>query len=51
MAQLTGRDALFLCNYLDGTDFPIEEPSPFNPKWFSDKFHMAGLCYEISIFL
>lgn len=33
---------------VDGTDFPIFEPKPFNPKWFSHKFKGPGLRYEIA---
>ena len=25
------------------------EPTPFNPKWFSHKFHGSGLRYEIGL--
>lgn len=34
---------------LDGTDFRIREPQPFNKKWFSHKFKAAGVRYEIGI--
>ncbi len=34
---------------LDGTDILIEEPQPFNKKWFSHKFNKAGVRYEIGI--
>lgn len=34
---------------VDGTDFQIQEPSPFSPSWFSHKFKSAGLRYEIAI--
>jgi hypothetical protein len=34
---------------LDGTDCPIQEPRPFNDKYFSAKFGKAGLKYEIGI--
>lgn len=34
---------------LDGIDFPINEPTPFDKKWFSHKFKGAGLRYEIGI--
>lgn len=34
---------------LDGTDFRICEPQPFNKKWFSHKFKAAGARYEIGI--
>ena len=34
---------------VDGTDFRILEPIPFNVKWFSHKFSGPGLRYEIGI--
>lgn len=34
---------------LDGTDFRIREPQPFNKKWFSHKFKGPGIRYEIGI--
>lgn len=34
---------------LDGTDFRIREPIPFDRKWYSHKFHGAGVRYEIGI--
>ncbi|EFX70022.1 hypothetical protein DAPPUDRAFT_113096 [Daphnia pulex] len=34
---------------IDGVDFRIMEPSPFNPKWYSHKFHGPGLRYELAI--
>lgn len=34
---------------LDGTDCRIQEPQPFNVKWFSHKFKAAGVRYEIGI--
>ncbi|KAG9404512.1 hypothetical protein AC1031_004720 [Aphanomyces cochlioides] len=34
---------------LDGTDFRILEPTPFDAKWFSHKFKGAGLRYEIGL--
>lgn len=36
---------------LDGVDFKIDEPKPFDPKWFSHKFKHAGLRYEIGLSL
>jgi hypothetical protein len=33
----------------DGTDFKIDEPSPFSSKWYSQKFRHAGLRYEVCI--
>jgi hypothetical protein len=32
---------------VDGTDFMIQEPQPFNKKWMSPKFKCAGLKYEV----
>lgn len=34
---------------LDGTDFQIQEPAPFDPKWFSHKFKGPGVRYEVGI--
>ena len=34
---------------VDGTDFKVWEPSPFNPDYFSHKFHHAAVRYEIGI--
>lgn len=34
---------------LDGTDYKIQEPRPFNKKWFSHKFKAAGIRYEIGL--
>ena len=34
---------------VDGTEFKITEPSPFNPVWFSHKFQGPGLRYELGI--
>lgn len=34
---------------VDGTDFRICEPSPFNPRWFSHKFKGPGVRYEIGL--
>jgi hypothetical protein len=34
---------------LDGTDFAIQEPSPFNPGWYSHKFKGPGLRYELGV--
>ena len=36
---------------MDGTDFRILEPSPFDPKWYSHKFKGAGVRYEVGICL
>ena len=34
---------------VDGTDFRIQEPSPFNRKWFSKKFKGPGVHYKVGI--
>lgn len=34
---------------VDGTDFRIQEPTPFSLQWFSHKFKSAGLRYEVCI--
>jgi DDE superfamily endonuclease len=34
---------------VDGTDCPIQEPSPFSPKWYSHKFKGPGLRYEVAV--
>jgi len=36
---------------VDDTDCPIQEPSPFSPKWYSHKFKSAGLRYEVAVSL
>ena len=34
---------------VDGTDFAIQEPTPFNPGWYSHKFCGPGLRYEVGV--
>ncbi len=34
---------------VDGTDYKISEPRPFEPKWFGHKHEGARLRYEICI--
>jgi len=34
---------------IDGTDFEILEPTPFDKQWYSHKFKGPGLCYEITV--
>ena len=34
---------------VDGTDCPVLEPKPFSPRWFSHKFNLAALRYEIAV--
>lgn len=34
---------------VDGTDFRIQEPSPFDTKWYSHKFNSSSLRYEIAV--
>jgi hypothetical protein len=34
---------------VDGTDFRIQEPSPFSPTWYSHKFKGPGVRYEVGV--
>jgi hypothetical protein len=34
---------------LDGTDFRIHEPQPFDRKWYSHKFKGPGVRYEVGV--
>lgn len=34
---------------VDGTDFSIQEPSPFSPGWYSHKFKGPGVRYEVAV--
>ncbi|CAJ1932133.1 unnamed protein product [Cylindrotheca closterium] len=34
---------------VDGTDFMIQQPTPFSKKWYSHKFKGPGLRYEVAI--
>lgn len=34
---------------IDGTDCRIQEPTPFDSKWYSHKFRGPGLRYEIGV--
>ena len=34
---------------VDGTDFEINEPKPFNRGWYSHKFQGPGVRYEIAV--
>ena len=47
-------DTIFIIS-VDGTHYQINEPRDpnvrKNPKWYSHKFHLAGLNYEIAISL
>ena len=36
---------------MDGTDFAINEPQPFDRMWYSHKFKGAGVRYELAICL
>jgi len=36
---------------VDGRDFSIQEPSPFDRKWYSHKFKGAGVWYEVGVCL
>jgi hypothetical protein len=37
-----------LCT-VDGTDYRIQEPAPFDRKWYSHKFKGPGLRYEVAV--
>jgi hypothetical protein len=34
---------------VDGTDFAINEPTPFSSRWYSHKFRGPGLRYEVGV--
>jgi hypothetical protein len=34
---------------LDGTDCKIQEPFPFDPRWYSHKFKGPGQRYEVGL--
>lgn len=34
---------------VDGTDCPINQPQPFNSRWYSHKFKSSGLRYEVAV--
>jgi hypothetical protein len=34
---------------VDGTDFHIREPEPFDPEWYTKKFNGPGVRYEVGI--
>lgn len=34
---------------LDGSDFSINEQTPFNPKWYSHKLNGPGVRYEVGL--
>ena len=34
---------------IDGTDCRIQEPTPFDPLWYSHKFNGPGVRYEVGI--
>ena len=34
---------------VDGTDFRIQEPTPFSPMWYSHKFKGSGIRYEVAV--
>ena len=34
---------------VDGTDFRIQEPTPFSPRWYSHKFCGPGVRYEVGV--
>ena len=44
------RDNGSLCLVtVDGTDFKINEPTPWDRKWLSHKFNHAALWYEVGV--
>lgn len=47
--KVNGKPGQTCYTSLDGVDCPINEPSPFSPKWFSHKFKSAGFRYEIGL--
>ena len=34
---------------VDGTHCPVNEPWPFDPKWFSHKFNGPAVTYEVGV--
>jgi len=36
---------------VDGTDCPIQEPIPFDRRWWTKKFNAAGVRYEVGVAL
>lgn len=36
---------------VDGTDFRLQEPAPFDTKWYSHKFNSASMRYEVAVSL
>jgi hypothetical protein len=34
---------------VDGTDFKIQEPSPFSRTWYSHKFKGPGFRYKVAV--
>lgn len=34
---------------VDGTDMPIQEPTPFNAKWYSHKLNGPAVRYEVGV--
>eukprot|EP00171_Calliarthron_tuberculosum_P023605 IDg23605t1 len=51
IAELKVRPEVSSNISVDGTDFRVHEPTPFSGKWYSHKFHSAGLRYEVGIAL
>ena len=44
------KKAVLCCRAsVDGTDFMIQEPSPFCPGWYSHKFKGPGVLYEVGL--
>ena len=47
----SARKSSFVALSVDETDVRTEEPTPFNPKFYSHKFKSAALRYEFGIFV
>lgn len=47
--RLDGNTRLGVYITIDGTDFPIKEPSPFSPTWYGHKFKNPGVPYEVGV--
>ena len=47
--NLDGNEGNEIRISIDGTDCPIQEPSPFSPKWFIHKFKGPDIRYELGV--
>ena len=48
-SRLTGAEDCECKVSVDGSEFAILEPTPFNRKWYSHKINGAELCHEVAI--